>query len=771
MSQQGEKPTGHEDDWWGQLYDDSTGDTGPAAAADSLDDRFASASDTVGAPDDAPPPTPVTGAGIPPPRTRTPAERRRLGSGSEPADPGSDAPADRGPTADGLVADGPAVTGFGTGWPVAGWGPSDRQPEATGGRPPGGPAAGGSAPGGSPPGRSGGGGPVPGGPAADGHAPGPAAGGSAPGGPPPGRPGVGGPVPGGPAADGHAPGPAAGGPPPGAPAPGGSVPDRPVPGGAVPDRPTADGPVPDGPAAGGPVPDGPAVGGPTVDGPAAAAGPTAGWAAHGPWAGAPRGPAPGGEPGTAGEALRPGGPESDPLRRSGLQRQRAPWETPPAEPPAQTSFPPSPQQRAPQPPSPPPPGFQSPAPRSPGTQPPSPQPPGAHAAPPRSGTSTEAPGAGTPTSRTPSDAPPPPVGASPHATPPPTLVDAPSGTPSDQAPVEEPVQASVQAPDLPTPVDYVGSGPPTYDAEPTALPPADADDLDDLVADTVLDGAAYGTSTLRAVSVRGDSARYRGEPRRDSLLTARFGVGDGALVLVAMATGARATPGAHRAAAEACQWIGRAVGRSHARLAEDIRAARRGDLKSGLHRLTDRSLGKLRASAAEQGIEPEEYTASLRCLLLPADPECRTRVFFGVGAGGLFRLRDGEWQDIEPHVADTAGEAVVGFGSLPHETPDGDRLTMDLGITTPPSPYEPAPEPPPRDPFRFRASVARPGDTLLLCTSGLAEPLRGEPALAEHLTSRWSDGDPPGLAAFLADTLVRVKGYADDRTAAAVWEA
>ncbi|MFD9188384.1 protein phosphatase 2C domain-containing protein [Streptomyces phaeochromogenes] len=657
MSQQGEKPTGQEDDWWGQLYDDSTGDTGPAAAADSLDDRFASASDTLGAPADAPPPTPVTGPGIPPPRTRTPTERHRLASGSAPAEPTNPAPADGGPVTDGLVADGPAVTGFGTGWPVAGWGPSERQPEATGGPAPAGPASGG--------------------------------------------PGVGGL------------------------SPGGSVPGRPAPGG--------------------PVPNGSPTGGPAVDGPAAA-GPTAGRAAQGPWAGAPRGPAPGGEPETGGEALRPGGPESDPLRRSGLQRQRAPWEAPPTEPPTPTSFPPSPQS-------------------------PSPQPPGAHAAPPRSGTSTEAPGTGALTSRTPSDASPPPTGTSPYAPPPPTLVDTPSGTPSDQAPVKTPAQAPVQAPNLPTPVDYVGSGPPTYDAEPTALPPADVDELDDLVADTVLDGAAYGTSTLRAVSVRGDSARYRGEPRRDSLLTARFGVGDGALVLVAMATGARATPGAHRAAAEACQWIGRAVGRSHARLAEDIRAARRGDLKSGLHRLTDRSLGKLRASAAEQGIEPEEYTASLRCLLLPADPECRTRVFFGVGAGGLFRLRDGEWQDIEPHVADTAGEAVVGFGSLPHETPDGDRLTMDLGITTPPSPYEPAPEPPPRDPFRFRASVARPGDTLLLCTSGLAEPLRGEPALAEHLTSRWSDGDPPGLAAFLADTLVRVKGYADDRTAAAVWEA
>ncbi|MET9824865.1 protein phosphatase 2C domain-containing protein [Streptomyces sp. NPDC006349] len=341
-------------------------------------------------------------------------------------------------------------------------------------------------------------------------------------------------------------------------------------------------------------------------------------------------------------------------------------------------------------------------------------------------------------------------------------------------------------PFLPSQPGHVGSGPPTYDAEPTALPPADPDGLDGLVPDTVLDGARYGTCTLRAVSVRGDSARYRGEPRRDALLVARFGAGDQALVLVAMATGVRATPGAHRAAAEVCRWIGRAVGRSHARLAEDLRAARRGELKSGLHRLTDRSLGRLRAGAAEQGLAPDEYAASLRCLLLPADPGCRTRVFFGVGAGGLLRLRDGAWRNMEPSVGDVTGEPVLGFGSAPRrppggtppdvndapsETPDGDRLTMDLGITAAPGPHDGPPVQPQREPFRFRASVARPGDVLLMCTTGLAEPLLSEPELGELLARRWADRTPPGLGEFLGDSGVRVKGYADDRTAAAVWEA
>lgn len=449
----------------------------------------------------------------------------------------------------------------------------------------------------------------------------------------------------------------------------------------------------------------------------------------------------------------------DVRRGSGPGRPSAPWEPPPAMPPGPATFPPGPK----------PPGFRDRTAASSADGVRNPIPSGAAWA----GPPTEQPGDATP-----ADTPHPQDGPRPDlpSLRTPTRRDIPAPPPEAPESSGTPASASAAATSAlavdgpPTSVDHVGSGPPTYAPEPTALPPADPDDLGDLVADTVLDGAHYGGCTLRAVSLRGDSARFRGEPRRDSLLTARFGTGEHALVLIAMATGARATPGAHRAAAEACQWIGRAVGLSHVRLAEDLRAARRGDLKSGLHRLTDRSLGKLRASAAEQGVRPEEYTAGLRCLLLPADPECRTRVFFGVGAGGLFRLRDGEWQDIEPRVAEVpAGEPVVGFGSPPHETPDGDRLTMDLGITTPPSPYEPAPEPP-REPFRFRASVARPGDTLLLCTGGLAEPLRGEPELGEYLTRRWSGGTPPGLAAFLADTQVRVKGYADDRTAAAVWE-
>ncbi|MFE9456706.1 protein phosphatase 2C domain-containing protein [Streptomyces californicus] len=337
------------------------------------------------------------------------------------------------------------------------------------------------------------------------------------------------------------------------------------------------------------------------------------------------------------------------------------------------------------------------------------------------------------------------------------------------APPGPPSEAHAFAAGVRPAVGHLGERPPTYDAEPAALPSATSENLDTLVPDTVLDGARYGTYTLRTASVRGDSARFRGEPRRDGLLTARFGAAESALVLVAVAGGRRGGEAAHLAAADACRWIGGAVARSHLRLSEDIRAGRRSDLKSGLHRLTDRTYGKLRARAAELGVAPDAYTADLRCLLLSADPGCRTRVFFGVGGGGLFRLRDGLWQDLEPVVPEAAAEAWP--GDEPEEGPDGDRLTMDLQITPAPAEEAGGPPPPPAEPFRFRASVARPGDTLMLCGSGLAEPMRGEPELPAELAARWGSGGAPGLPAFLADVQLRVKGYADDRTCAAVWEA
>ncbi|MET9291454.1 hypothetical protein [Streptomyces sp. NPDC003077] len=483
------------------------------------------------------------------------------------------------------------------------------------------------------------------------------------------------------------------------------------------------------------------------------------------------------------------------------------------------------------------------------------------------------------------------------------------------------------------------SAPPPPDplaSEVIGLPVADLTALDDLIPDTEIDGLHYGALTLRVASLRGDAARHRAEPRRDALLTARFGTGRQALVLVAMASCVVGSGDAHRAAHDACVWMARAVGRSYARLAEDVRTGDRWALKSGLHRLTDRGYGGLRARVAASEANAASATTdprypspdgvacrgmALRCLLLPVDPDCRTRVFFGIGAGGLYRLRDGHWQDLEPappspeppmdapavgggtarpygtgatrsyrtgtvrpygidtarsYETDTPGPAETGsarsggigassggIGAPPYGTgaarsyetdtpgPDAAGSAQPGGISAPPygtgtgRPYEtdtpgpaeagsaqpggfgtssggigapsygtgtfephgavipdltsarhptedtdprptegtaprttsdadrrppladPAPQP---DPFLFRASVARPGDTLLLCSAGLAEPLREDPVFADRLAVRWAAKEPPDFAEFLADVAQKADGHAKDRTAAAVWD-
>ncbi|MEU4116399.1 hypothetical protein AB0F71_18105 [Kitasatospora sp. NPDC028055] len=332
----------------------------------------------------------------------------------------------------------------------------------------------------------------------------------------------------------------------------------------------------------------------------------------------------------------------------------------------------------------------------------------------------------------------------------------PAPEPEPVAPVPAPVpdpRLAIRTPLAETPptVPHVGERPPTYGPEPTAVPEADPDTLDSVVPDTALEGAQYGTTVLRAVSVRGDSARYRGEPRRDGLLVTRFGDGPDGL-LVAVLAGYERTGGAEdesltpqavaAGAGEACRQLAAAIGRSRAGLAADLRDGARDRLRYGLQRLATGAAAPLRALAPRAEGDDSPSPASLHCLLVSLDPAAGYRAAFGVGPGGLYLLRSGHW--IDAYAA-----------RLLHH-PDGQ----------PPVPE--APEPDPR-PFRFRLVPATPGDTLLLCTPGLSRPIADEPAVAHFLSSHWAHPHPPGTVDFLRQVQVRAKGYADDRTAAAIW--
>jgi Protein phosphatase 2C len=284
------------------------------------------------------------------------------------------------------------------------------------------------------------------------------------------------------------------------------------------------------------------------------------------------------------------------------------------------------------------------------------------------------------------------------------------------------------------PLPHVGERPPTYDPEPTALPAADPELLAALVPDTVLDGARYGTMTLRAASVRGDSARYRGDNRADRLLTARFGEGADALLVVVIAT---PSPFDTPATAEdACRQLAAAVGRSRTGLLGDLRTGAQENLRYGLQRLTARATVRLRGAETET-----ENSGALHALIAPLDPTSRLRAGFGVGPGALLLLGDGAWYD-----------AYAGRRLVQRQQPSAAGAKPDDGR------------------FRFRVVVPEPGDVLLMCSDGLAQPLREEPAVSDFLADHWAHPHPPGMVDYLRHVQVRAKGYAADRTAAAVWE-
>jgi serine/threonine protein phosphatase PrpC len=61
-----------------------------------------------------------------------------------------------------------------------------------------------------------------------------------------------------------------------------------------------------------------------------------------------------------------------------------------------------------------------------------------------------------------------------------------------------------------------------------------------------------------------------------------------------------------------------------------------------------------------------------------------------------------------------------------------------------------------------------PGDVLMICTDGLANPMRNQ-ATVHQLAAWWGDGDVPSIPEFGWQLSFRVKSYGDDRTAVCFW--
>ncbi|MET8697615.1 protein phosphatase 2C domain-containing protein [Kitasatospora sp. NPDC004723] len=291
------------------------------------------------------------------------------------------------------------------------------------------------------------------------------------------------------------------------------------------------------------------------------------------------------------------------------------------------------------------------------------------------------------------------------------------------------------------PLHHVGRKAPAYPAEPTDIPALSAGDFfGALLPDTVVDGGRFGPVTVRAASVRGDGHRYAAECRQDAVLVVRTGE----LLLVAVADGVGSQSHSHHGSHGILRKLTGQVARKEETLLAFLRTGAEPDFASMMSRLIGAAADELAEEARKEGRPPKAYSTTLRALLVPADPTVPFRGFVSVGDGGLLRLREGGWQDLE------AAEAGQGGGPISTRT---DCL---------PEAYEHA---------RARLITdSRPGDVLVLCTDGLALPLLKEPELQGFLGERWG-GEVPGLAEFLWQTQVRVRSYDDDRSVVCLWEA
>ncbi|MFD8736903.1 PP2C family serine/threonine-protein phosphatase [Streptomyces sp. NPDC059618] len=292
---------------------------------------------------------------------------------------------------------------------------------------------------------------------------------------------------------------------------------------------------------------------------------------------------------------------------------------------------------------------------------------------------------------------------------------------------------------------HSGPKPPLYAPEPRELPSVRDDPTAALTPDMVVDGAGYGALTVRAASVRGDSHRYQGEPRQDSLAVVRLGpAGPDGLLLLAVADGVGSAARSHIGSQEACRLAAMELDGVAAELSGILRS---GD-RTGFAALVDTAVGRvatlLAHRAREHGDDPAAYATTLRALLVPLDPRVRTRGFLAVGDGGTALLRAGEWNlSLTDPEHDGDGMIDTRTAALPH----GHRARALL------------------------LGPALPGDVLVLCTDGLSTPLAGEAGMRDFLASGWGRGAAPAPADFLWQLQYRVKSYDDDRTAVVLWEA
>ena len=258
------------------------------------------------------------------------------------------------------------------------------------------------------------------------------------------------------------------------------------------------------------------------------------------------------------------------------------------------------------------------------------------------------------------------------------------------------------------------------------------------VPDTVLDGGEVGRFAVRAASVRGDGHRFVGRTRQDAMAFGPADAGGSPALVACVADGLSSRPLSHLGAGLASRVLRAAIEPELATLVSDAAAAAAAACAAAA-RVADALCERARAD----GAEPGAYATTLTAAVLTPDLDGARVALLRVGdSAALILGRDG-WRPCFPEPDLLAGEDTT---------------------TAPPARELP------RDAASPETSVVRAeaGEMLLLCTGGLAEPMR-HADVRDALARWWTEPGVPELAAFLWHVSFRAKAFSDDRTALCVW--